>query len=94
MCKRDAFIFFLLIALASALPMLAFACNEALSELHRPHPPPQAALDACHGQADDSDCGFVGHLGETVSGTCFTPPHDNTACRPDQIKMPTLGVRS
>jgi hypothetical protein len=44
--------------------------------------PPQAAIDACSGKTAGATCSFTGGRGETVSGTCGTPPGSSLACMP------------
>lgn len=44
--------------------------------------PPQAALTACSGKTTGASCSFTGGRGETVSGTCNTPPGSSLACVP------------
>lgn len=61
--------------------------------------PPPEAIAACKGKVSGAACNFVGRQGETLSGTCFTPPSDAwqqgmnnapaqgnrpAACRPDR----------
>lgn len=63
-----------------------------------PGPPPEA-IAACQGKASGASCSFVGRQGETLGGTCFTPPARQAAgnsgttgtqitppiaCRPDR----------
>lgn len=38
------------------------------------HGPPPEAIAACKGKAVGDNCSFVGRRGETLAGTCFTPP--------------------
>jgi len=38
------------------------------------HGPPPEAMAACKGKAVGDSCSFVGRRGETLTGSCFTPP--------------------
>jgi hypothetical protein len=42
---------------------------------------PQVAIDACTSKEDGAACSFVGMEGETVTGTCFVPPAQESAVR-------------
>jgi 4-amino-4-deoxy-L-arabinose transferase-like glycosyltransferase len=45
--------------------------------------PPQAALDACSNSTQGAACSFVGQNGNTIDGSCITPPNLSTlACAP------------
>jgi 4-amino-4-deoxy-L-arabinose transferase-like glycosyltransferase len=45
--------------------------------------PPQGALDACVDQTQGSSCSFTQPNGNTISGSCITPPNtDQLACAP------------
>lgn len=44
--------------------------------------PPQQAIDACSGKSSGASCSFTGGRGETVSGSCKTPPGASLACVP------------
>lgn len=44
--------------------------------------PPQEALTACSTKSQGASCSFTGGRGETVSGTCATPPGSSLACVP------------
>ena len=45
--------------------------------------PPQQALDACTNQVQGSACSFTQPNGNTISGSCITPPNmDQLACAP------------
>ncbi len=45
--------------------------------------PPQEAITACTSKATNASCSFTGGQGETVSGTCKTPPgSSSSACVP------------
>jgi len=44
--------------------------------------PPAQALSACSGKSNGSSCSFTGGKGETVSGSCQTPPGSSLACVP------------
>ncbi len=41
----------------------------------RPHGPPPEAISACQGKANGAACTFTGRRGESLTGTCFTPPN-------------------
>jgi len=45
--------------------------------------PPAEALSACSGKASGASCSFTGGRGETVTGTCKTPPNAALACVPN-----------
>jgi hypothetical protein len=44
--------------------------------------PPQQAINACSGKTSNATCSFTGGRGETVSGTCQTPPNQSLVCVP------------
>lgn len=44
--------------------------------------PPQEAITACSKKTQGASCSFTGGRGETVSGTCDTPPGSSLACVP------------
>jgi 4-amino-4-deoxy-L-arabinose transferase-like glycosyltransferase len=45
--------------------------------------PPQVALDACSNSTQGAACSFVGQNGNTINGSCITPPNLSTlACAP------------
>jgi hypothetical protein len=59
--------------------------------------PPPEAINACKGKASGAACEFTGRRGESLAGTCFSPPprpagsagdsHSNAAslaCRPSR----------
>ncbi|MEM7099099.1 MAG: hypothetical protein AAF541_12635 [Pseudomonadota bacterium] len=47
--------------------------------------PPPEAFEACANQAAEAACEIKGRRGETLTGSCFVPPHDDSVlvCRPD-----------
>lgn len=47
------------------------------------HVPPQEAINACSKLADGAACSFTSPKGDTISGSCHTPPDQNIlACIP------------
>lgn len=46
------------------------------------HQPPQAAINACSGLAENSSCSFIGRNQTTVNGTCLIVPSSTLACVP------------
>ena len=44
--------------------------------------PPQAAISACSGQTSGSSCSFTTQQGNSITGTCQTPPNSSLACVP------------
>jgi 4-amino-4-deoxy-L-arabinose transferase-like glycosyltransferase len=45
--------------------------------------PPQEALDACSNSIQGASCSFTGKNGNTINGSCITPPNSNElACAP------------
>ncbi len=53
--------------------------------------PPQQALDACAGKAQDAACSFTQPGGEAINGACIFPPgSDQLACAP-QDRLPQNG---
>jgi 4-amino-4-deoxy-L-arabinose transferase-like glycosyltransferase len=54
--------------------------------------PPQAALDACSNSSQGAACSFVGQNGNTIDGSCITPPNLNTlACAPQGMNPQNAG---
>jgi len=54
-----------------------------------PRMPPQEALSACSGKSDGASCGFISPRGDTISGTCRTPPAQSSlACVPMGMRGP------
>ena len=58
------------------------ASGQGSSVAGQPGTPPQSAINACSGKSSGSACSFTGGRGETVSGTCQTPPGSSLACVP------------
>lgn len=51
--------------------------------------PPQEALDACSNLTEGATCSFTQANGNTINGTCFTPPNlDALACAPQGMNQP------
>lgn len=51
--------------------------------------PPQEALDACASLTEGATCSFTQANGNTINGTCFTPPNlDALACAPQGMNQP------
>ena len=70
--------------LVTALPFAIAAADGP----RPPHPPPQAALDACAKSKQGDACSLALH-GETLAGTCVTVPDTSTlACLPDRPPPP------
>jgi 4-amino-4-deoxy-L-arabinose transferase-like glycosyltransferase len=54
---------------------------------NRPSGAPQEALDACASLTQGESCSFTGKNGNTVSGSCITPPNlDALACAPQGMQ--------
>ncbi len=55
---------------------------------HQGHAIPQEAITACSQLQEGDSCSFSGRQGETMSGTCATPPPEfsdqGLACRPER----------
>lgn len=74
------------LALACALCMAApFAQAQPDSQGGRRHGPPPEAIDACIDRTENAACEFNGRRGETVEGTCISPPgrDDGLVCAPE-----------
>lgn len=77
------------IAFAALLSLTAFTA-QAQTEPGQPngarphHLPPQEALDACNGKAEQDSCSFVGRQNENITGNCRKGPHGQgpLACAP------------
>lgn len=54
----------------------------------KPFAPPQEAVAACNGLAENDACSFTGRNSENLKGVCSLPPHSSEnaslACRPDR----------
>ena len=50
--------------------------------------PRQEAFDACVNQSEGDACSFENRRGETMTGTCITPPRgeESLVCLPDNFK--------
>ncbi len=44
--------------------------------------PPQEAISACTGKTTGASCSFTSQRGDSISGTCGTPPNSSLACMP------------
>lgn len=57
--------------------------------------PPQEALLACKGLAENDPCSFAGRNDELITGTCSVPPRagetTTLACKPDNMPEPPEG---
>jgi hypothetical protein len=74
------------LVLTCALCMAApFAQAQPDSQGGRRHGPPPEAIDACTDQAENAACEFTGRRGETVEGTCISPPggDNELVCAPE-----------
>ena len=70
----------LLIALVTTGLMIS---QVALAKKGERKGPPQEAIAACEGLAQDDPCQFTGR-DEEMTGTCFAPSEDKPlACRPE-----------
>jgi 4-amino-4-deoxy-L-arabinose transferase-like glycosyltransferase len=64
--------------------------SSQLPQAQRNGPPPQA-LDACANQTQGSACSFAQPNGNTINGSCITPPNtESLACAP-QAMIPQNG---
>jgi len=53
--------------------------------------PPRQALDACASSSEGTACSFTGKNGDTINGSCVTPPNSSQlACAP-QGMIPQIG---
>ena len=61
----------------------------------KPPAPPQEAIDACNGLAENDQCEFSGRYGETITGQCSMPPGNKSmmACRPDHMPEGDMGMQ-
>jgi 4-amino-4-deoxy-L-arabinose transferase-like glycosyltransferase len=54
--------------------------------------PPQEALDACANSTQGTSCSFTGKNGNTINGSCVTPPNSNElVCAPQGMRLQGQG---
>lgn len=77
---------------------LVLASAVAMADRPPPHKPPQEAIDACANGKSGDACSFSlparddSGSARTISGTCDTPPEQNTlACHPAHMHGPPHG---
>lgn len=57
--------------------------NPPAGQPRLPQGPPPAALEACQGKTQGASCSFTSPNGNTINGSCITPPNQTSlACAP------------